>query len=824
MIRYNPTKETTRRVVSLFQFLSKSYRGIKIKKWILSVAILIAVPALDVDDVSDKYFHNVIWFFYLIPTIICVFKKGRLFGFIATAVESILFYVMEAWQKDGISNSEFLTFLELLMLNILISITVGALVKGNNDKQNELKEAKTLLESIFNHLDLAIWSDNFKGEILTSKGIEKIYGKKSENTFEDAPFWKKAVYSGDEFIIREIEKKVEKKEGYNFIYRIERPDGEIRWVKDRGMPVFNENGEVERYDGTITDITRQKQLALNLKESQERYRTLIENVFAGVYLLHNDAPVFVNQWFVDFMGISKKELLSGTTFLNYVVEEDRERLRVNFQSLIDGKKLFFIDEIQVLTHDGTAKYLELQAATTIINGSSAIAGLALDVTDKKMAKAKLEHLAFHDGLTGLPNMNYLNHYLSKEYNAATSNGKTVCVMYFNLDRFKFINDSFGHRIGDRLLMYVSQRLVLTIQSSGDVVRAGGDDFIIYLENSNRKQAKQLAEKLLDAFAKPFHFDGQEIRIAASIGISIAGQNETLEGEMRKASAALHFAKECGRNQYRFYAVEFLQTANRKMELEQRLRKALEQEILEVYYQPKLDLRTKKITGMEALVRWNDSEIGTVSPTEFIPLAEETGMIVPLGKWVLETACKQNIEWQKMGYDPIHVCVNISSRQFLQDDFVFMIEQSIQNSGLAPEYLNLEITEGIALNNMEDAIWKLKKLKKLGIRISLDDFGTGYSSLSYIKSLPIDFLKIDRAFINGITENHQDAAIIDSIISLAQSFDFRVVAEGVEDERQMNMLTAKNCDEIQGFYFAKPMPSFRFKQFLDERMKRSLYNL
>lgn len=821
MIKYMPTKETTKRVVTLFQFLSKSFLGIEVKTWILSVAILILVPALDIDDISDKQFHNVIWFFYLIPTIIIVFKKGRIYGFINTAVESILFYVMEALQEDGITNSELITFLELIMLNILISITVGILVKGNNDKQNELKETKNLLESIFNHLDLAIWSDDFKGNMLISKGIEKIYGKQSDETFKDAQFWKKAVYLDDKYIIGEIEKKIKANEGYDFTYRILRPNGDIRWVRDRGMPVLNETGEVERYDGTITDITKQKQLALNLKESQERYRTLIENVFAGVYLLHNSTPVFVNQWLADFMGVSKKELLRGSNFLNFVVEADRERLRSNFQHLLEGKRLFFIDEIQILTHDGSIKYLELQAANTMINGSSAIAGLALDVTDKKLAKAELEHLAFHDGLTGLPNMNYLNHYLSKEYIDSTYNGAPVCIMYFNLDRFKFINDSFGHRIGDRLLMYVSQRLVLTIQSSGDVVRAGGDDFIIYLANTNRKQAKLLAERLLDAFAKPFHFDGQEMRIAASIGISIADKNETLDGELRKASAALHFAKECGRNQYRFYAAEFFQTANRKMELEQKLRKALEQETLEIYYQPKLDLRTKKITGMEALARWNDLDVGTVSPTEFIPISEETGMIVPLGKWVLERACKQNMEWQRMGYDSLHVCVNISSRQFLQDDFVFMIEQTIRESGLAPEFLNLEITEGIALNNMDDAISKLEELKKLGISISLDDFGTGYSSLSYIKSLPIDYLKIDRAFINGITENSQDAAIIDSIISLANSFHFRVVAEGVEDEEQMQMLTAKNCDEIQGFYFAKPMSAAHFERFLEER---SLYKL
>jgi len=287
----------------------------------------------------------------------------------------------------------------------------------------------------------------------------------------------------------------------------------------------------------------------------------------------------------------------------------------------------------------------------------------------------------------------------------------------------------------------------------------------------------------------------------------------LEDMIQKASSALHVAKEYGRNQYQIYTSEFSKKSSRRLQLEQRLRKAIEKNELEVFYQPKINLYTNKVTGLEALARWNDPLLGAVSPAEFIPLAEETGIIISIGKWVLETVCKQNSEWQKKGLPPVHVCVNISSRQFLQDDFVKMVEQVLNESDLSPAYLNIEITEGVALYNVEDAIEKLMQLKQLGVSISLDDFGTGYSSLSYLKSLPIDYLKIDRSFINGIFNNKQDAAIIHSIISLSHTLGLRVVAEGVEEKNQIEILEQLNCDEIQGYYYAKPMSKINIEEFM-----------
>lgn len=438
----------------------------------------------------------------------------------------------------------------------------------------------------------------------------------------------------------------------------------------------------------------------------------------------------------------------------------------------------------------------------------------------KEKKIELEYLSYHDMLTGLFNMNYLNNHLTREFHESKVYGIPTCMMFFNLDRFKLINDSYGHQIGDQLLKMVSKRLINTVQHMGTVVRAGGDDFILFLPNTNISRAEDFSKWLLDEFSKSFYLEKQEIRIAASIGIAHVLKDDSLEDTIQKASSALHFAKEYGGGQYQLYSSEFMEIANRRLLLEQRLKRALQEKELEIYYQPKLNINANQITGMEALTRWNDSVLGPISPVEFIPIAEQTGLITSIGKWVLKEACRQTVEWNEIGYTPIHVCVNISGKQFLQDDFVNMIEQILNESSLSPEFLNLEVTETIALNNIHETIRKLEQLRRIGVTISLDDFGTGYSSLSYVKSLPIDFLKIDRSFINGILINKQDTAIIDTIISLAHSLGFKVVAEGVEAESQLRGLEQMGCDEIQGYYIAKPMDPVTFKNFIDKMWRKT----
>ncbi|MEH7352442.1 EAL domain-containing protein [Neobacillus drentensis] len=796
---------------------TKVYREIPFKTWIIIVVFYLFPPLINYIDIRDQYFHNVPWFFYLIPTLLIANKKGTKYGGIATGASSLLFLVIETLEPSGISRHEMIIFFELTTINLLVSILVGLLFKNYLQKQRELSLTKNLLESVFHHLDIGIWSINKSKSksLLLSRGIEKIYGLSRKTDLQNNHFWKKSIHPEDLAIAEEIDRKWESQEDYEYEYRIIRPNGEIRWIRDSGLPVFNQHGEHERYDGTNVDITRQKELEIFLKESEERYKHLVENSIVGVFMIQEKQLVYVNQWLAKTLGLTQEEL-RGTSLLDYFKKADRVRVGNHFQKLIEEKESSFVDQIQTVDAVEAAAYLEIQAALTKINGSSAIIGIALDVSDKKKAKDELEYLAYHDTLTGLPNKHYLMNELAKKFYHSKSLGLQVYILYLNLDRFKLINDSFGHRSGDQLIQLVSNRLLDSI-TNGMAIRAEGDDFIIYLPDANENLALEMARSLLNALSEPFYLINQEIQVTASIGIATFEEDDDLEELVQKSGSALHFAKDFGGNQYQLYSSEIGQQVNRKLQLEQRLRKALEQNNLEVVYQPKLHVSTNRISGMEALLRWKDPILGVVSPSEFIPIAEETGMIISIGKWVLETACRQNREWEKSGYPPILVCVNISSKQFLQDDFVKMIEQVLKESDLSPEYLNLEITERIALFCIDDAIEKLRQLKQLGVSISLDDFGTGYSSMSYLKLLPIDFLKIDRSFTNGIIEDKQDLAIIDSIISLSHSLGMSVVAEGVEAENQLKVLSDLGCDEIQGYYYAKPLPVPEFKQFLDKTM-------
>ncbi|WHY77036.1 EAL domain-containing protein [Neobacillus sp. WH10] len=794
---------------------TKVYKEIPFKTWIIIVVFYLFPPLIDYIDIRDQYFHNVPWFFYLIPTLLIAYKKGTKYGGIATGVSILLFLVIESFEPSGISRHEMIIFFEMTTINLLVSILVGLLFKNYLQKQRELSLTKNLLESVFHHLDIGIWSINKSKSLLLSKGIEKIYGLSRKTDLQNNQFWKRSIHPEDLVIAEEIDKKWESQEDYEYEYRIIRPNGEIRWIRDSGLPVFNEHGEHERYDGTNVDITRQKELEIYLKESEERYKHLVENSIVGVFMIQESQLVYVNQWLAKTLGLTQEEL-RGTSLLDYFKEADRVRVGNHFQKLIEEKESSFVDQIQTVDQVEAAAYLEIQATLTKINGSSAIIGIALDVTDKKKAKDELEYLAYHDTLTGLPNKHYLMNELAKQFYRSTSLGLQVYILYLNLDRFKLIIDSFGHRVGDQLIQMVSNRLQDSI-TNGMAIRAVGDEFIIYLPNANENLALDMACSLLNALSEPYYLINQEIQVTASIGIASFEEDDDLEELVQKAGSALHFAKDFGGNQYQLYSCEIGQQVNRKLQLEQRLRKALEQNNLEVVYQPKLHVLTNRISGMEALIRWKDPILGVVSPSEFIPIAEETGMIISIGKWVLETACRQNREWEKSGYPPILVCVNISSKQFLQDDFVKMIEQVLKESDLSPEYLNLEITERIALFCIGDAIDKLQQLKQLGVSISLDDFGTGYSSMSYLKLLPVDFLKIDRSFTKGIIEDKKDLAIIDSIISLSHSLGMSVVAEGVEAENQLKVLSDLGCDEIQGYYYAKPLPVPEFKQFLDKTM-------
>jgi diguanylate cyclase (GGDEF)-like protein len=448
--------------------------------------------------------------------------------------------------------------------------------------------------------------------------------------------------------------------------------------------------------------------------------------------------------------------------------------------------------------------------------ASRTAGL---VNSLRHANEQLHHLVLHDNLTKLPNRTLLEDRIGHAIASAKRSGAYFAVMFVDLDRFKTINDSLGHDYGDKLLQQVAQRLTSTLRAEDTVARVGGDEFVVLLKDLAEPQASaQIAEKVLAALFEPLYIDNQEQNISSSIGISIyPNDGEDLRTLMVSADVAMYHAKKMGRNNFQFFTADMNTIARARLEMERSLRRAMEHCDFELHYQPKVNVKSGSIIAMEALVRWKHPERGLVSPVEFIPLAEELGLIIPLGAWVLSTACQQNKQWQDAGLPALRVAVNLSAVQFRQKNLAEFIGQILEDSGLDPSYLELEVTESAIMHNAEDAIRILGKLHAMGIHISIDDFGTGYSSLSYLRRFPLDTLKIDRSFVHELSSNPDDAAIVKSVIALAHSLRLRVVAEGVEDEMQLSYLRSLGCDEYQGFHRSRPLPPAEFAELLRESM-------
>ncbi|MCH8872166.1 EAL domain-containing protein [candidate division KSB1 bacterium] len=422
------------------------------------------------------------------------------------------------------------------------------------------------------------------------------------------------------------------------------------------------------------------------------------------------------------------------------------------------------------------------------------------------SKRLQRHLAYHDALTILPNRHLLHDRLQQALAQSKRSGKLAALLFLDLDGFKRINDTLGHGIGDLLLKSVAKRLKTTVRQVDTVARLGGDEFtIVLLEINHAQDAKDVAQKILKVISQPYKIEEHELFVTASVGISIyPDDGSDIESLIRKADIAMYRAKGQGKNNYQVYNLSMDAKFFERLTLENSLRKAVENEELVAYYQPQVDLRTGEITGVEALVRWQHQKFGLVPPDKFIPLAEETGVILEIDEWMMKTACRQIKNWEREGIANIRVAVNLSTRQFRQKNLTEKVAQILNDSAVQPKNLCLEITENEVMQNIETTVEILQALKKMGVFLSLDDFGTGYSSLSYLKRFPIDVLKIDRTFVNGIPSDRDDTAISTAIVVLAHSMELQVIAEGVEKSEQIAFLQSLQCDEIQGFYFSRPL--------------------
>ena len=629
---------------------------------------------------------------------------------------------------------------------------------------------------------------------------------------------------------------------FNNIYKTGIPAKEFDWLivrKDRTRRYVeasislkkDSSGKPSGFQGFTHDVTErlqaefQKEAALEaLRESEEKYRSILENIqeaYFEVDLAGNFT--FFNDSLCRMTGCSKEEL-TGT---NYTRFSDKENSKFVFQAFnkvyTTGEQTERFDWL-IIRKDGTKRYIE--ASVSLRKDSSGkpsgFKGVIRDITERKRIEQELNYMATHDTLTGLPNRLMFSQLLNQAIQSTRRNKKHLAVFFIDLDRFKIINDSLGHEAGDQLLQEIARRFKASLRAADIVGRLGGDEFVILIEDFHGfDQVKTVAHKILSAAIKPMVIMGEECRVTASIGISVYPKNgQDEQSLMKNADIAMYFAKEEGKNNYQFYSKDIKTQSNERLSIETNLRRALERNELYLNYQALLDFKTNEITGVEALLRWNNQDLGSVTPMQFIPVAEETGLIVPIGKWVMKTACIQNVAWQNKGLSPVCMAVNLSLRQLMDDNLLADIKNVLDESGMNPKFLELEIKESMVMHNPSKLISLLSKIKEMGVRLAIDDFGIGYSSLAQIKRFPIDTLKVDRSFIRNLPDNTEDKAITEAIIAMGKTLSLTVVAEGVETLEQENYLRERVCDEMQGFYFCKPVTADKFAELLREHNLRS----
>ncbi len=507
--------------------------------------------------------------------------------------------------------------------------------------------------------------------------------------------------------------------------------------------------------------------------------------------------------------------LIGRMPFDSIHPKDLKRVRGEFQRLVQGEEA--TQPIEFRFRHAHRHWIHLEALGNNLLNHGGIRGVVLtsrDVTDRKQAEARAHYVAHHDALTGLPNRLLMQDRLHQAITQARRSGGQVALMFIDLDRFKLVNDSFGHMMGDKLLKQVAGRLTHCLRDTDTVARLGGDEFIILLPDVDSSQgAGEVAERILSDFAQPFSDADQELYVSPSIGISLFPRDGTAPEDLVKhADTAMYSAKEAGGNRYCYFTESLNHEVREKVMMENGLRRAIERGELRLFYQPKIDLVSRRVIGAEALVRWQHPTLGLVSPSKFIPIAEESGLIVPLGEWVLNAACEQLRAWQGAGHD-LQVAINVSARQFRQRNLADLVLRAMAACNIDPRFVEIEVTESAIMNDAESSISTLEAMKAHGISISIDDFGTGYSSLSYLKRLPLDILKIDQSFVRDITTDHNDAAIVRAIIGLARSLGKKVIAEGVEDDRQLSFLNAYGCNYGQGYLFGKPLDPVMFIELL-----------
>lgn len=628
-------------------------------------------------------------------------------------------------------------------------------------------------------------------------------------------------------------------------------NGKLFWASLTGKlihPADTAEGSI----WTLDDIDAQVQMRSQLDNIQLETQLLLDNAMVGIVFLQGEHLQRCNRHFELMLGYAPGELHGSHSRRWFCTDEawQSEATR-SFPALSAGH--VFAGESTLCRKDDATIICEVRGK---VLGKGASVWILMDITERKRtqealrkAHQELENLvkdrtialrtatkdldreiqgrkydqeriywlAHYDALTGLPNRTLLSQRSQQSIRAAQENGTPLAVLFLDLDHFKHVNDSLGHRVGDGLLVLIAQRLLATVREHDTVARLGGDEFVLLLPGANALGAERVAGKVAQAFARPFQVGQHELTLACSVGVALYPHDgANFDALVQSADMAMYGAKREGRNTYRFFTSQMQAQSMRALELENALRRALERQQLNLHYQPQVDTTTGKVLGVEALLRWHHPQLGAISPAEFIPVAESSGLIWPIGEWVLHTAAHQLKQWRNKGLLQLTMAVNLSARQFHQPQLPDTVRRVLQHSDVPAQNFELELTESMAMSDTHSALASLQQLRALGVKISIDDFGTGYSSLTQLKRFPSYKLKIDQSFVRDIDKGDADKAMVNAMVRMAQAMGLRITAEGVETQQQLDFLRSLGCDEVQGYYFSRPKPAAEIEDFLFQR--------
>lgn len=569
---------------------------------------------------------------------------------------------------------------------------------------------------------------------------------------------------------------------------------------------------------SMHDLTHSRKIEDKLRQSEDRFRSVMAEAPLPMIIHAEDGEVLgINKAWVETTGYMHAEIPTIKSWAEKAYGERAAETLESISRLYTATLRADQGERKIICKDGSTRIWHISAAPVgvLADGRRYVVSMALDVTEQKLAQAQIEFLAYHDALTQLPNRLLAKDRMELAILAADRTQTKSALLFLDLDNFKTINDSLGHVVGDALLKQVAIRLRDSVRDTDILSRQGGDEFLIVLGGITDSDAIMVvAEKILESLTQPFDIEHHELSTSLSIGVAVyPDDGSDFDTLLKKADTAMYQAKESGRNTYRFHTEQMNVNAVDHLQIRNGLRQALEKQELVLYYQPQINIASGRIVGAEALLRWRHPDMGMVLPGRFISVAEDSGLIVPIGDWVLMEACRQAVLWQKAGLPELVIAVNLSGVQCKRGDLERSVTLALTASGLDPALLELELTESILIQDAEKVLNKVRRLKSLGIKLAIDDFGTGYSSLSYLKRFDVDKLKIDQSFIRDMADDPNDAAIVRAIIQMAKSLNLKTIAEGVEDDRQLSLLHLQHCDEVQGYYFARPMAADEFAAYL-----------